>query len=154
MQYVRGPEGKIYWLTYGNGGQIIRLDHDGERRLSARASAEPSAVERGTATHLFADVAQVGDAVVSVRADLQALGGAADQPLFNDGSHGDAVAGDDRWSFLVNISPGAALGASTVPVVVSDTEGQVVSLNVSVTVQGVADTDSDGLSITARRRSV
>ena len=145
VQYVRGPEGRIYWLTYGNGGQIIRLDHDDERRLSANASAEPSAVERGSATHLFVDV-EVGDAVVSVRADLQAIGGAADQPLFNDGSHGDAVAGDDRWSLLVNIPPGAALGASTVPVVVSDTEGQVVSLNVSVTVQGVADTDSDGLS--------
>ena len=32
------------------------------------------------------------------------------------------------------------------PVVVSDSEGHVVSLNVAVTVQGEADTDNDGLS--------
>ncbi len=80
------------------------------------ARAEPAALEAGTPYTLTARVADAGDGVGDVLADLSATAGAALARMYDDGpggGHGDAVAGDGTYSLLATVpvgSPGGAHG--------------------------------------------
>ena len=62
---------------------------------------------------------------LQVRANLTAVGGPASQALFDDGSNGDAVAGDGVYSLSWTIPLGTAPGLNVVvPVTVSDAQSR------------------------------
>jgi hypothetical protein len=57
---------------------------------------------------------------LTVTGDLSAIGGSASQSFFDDASHGDAVAGNNVFSFAAFIPAGTAVGAKSLPIAVSD----------------------------------
>ncbi len=71
---------------------------------------------------------------VAVTADLSSIGGSATQQLFDDGSNGDVTASDGTYSFNATIAGGTALGAKTLPVVVTDVQNRMVSASIALSV--------------------
>lgn len=68
----------------------------------------------------------------TVTADLSSVGGSATQPLFDDGTNGDATAGDKTYSFKTTItSPAATL---SIPVTVVDNTAATASGTIALTV--------------------
>src|SRR5262249_9564885 len=66
------------------------------------ASASPSSVQAGTATLLLVTVtpgANPPSTGLAVSGDLSAIGGAASQPFYDDGTHGDVAVGDNIFTF-------------------------------------------------------
>ena len=74
---------------------------------------------------------------VAVSADLTGLGGTTAQAFYDDGSHGDATAGDLIFSYAATVSLSAGGGAKTLPVSLSDAEGRSGSTGIAVTVVAV-----------------
>jgi uncharacterized protein len=73
--------------------------------------ATPALLTQGETTLLTVAVTPGTDPVstgITVSCNLSTIGGAADQALFDDGTNGDQVAGDDTFSFAtIDTSPGA-----------------------------------------------
>jgi hypothetical protein len=83
---------------------------------------------------------------VVVFADLSAIGGLSVQPLYDDGSHGDEVPGDDVHSFEAQVSEGASPGVN-LPYSLQDAEGRIATGAVFLPIApscGSADFDGDG----------
>jgi hypothetical protein len=58
-----------------------------------------------------------------VTVDLTQIGGAAPQQFYDDGTHGDLVAGDNVFSFEATIDPGTPIGATlSLPITISDAQ--------------------------------
>ena len=72
---------------------------------------------------------------LAVSADLTAIGGSADQALFDDGTHGDAAGGNNVFSFQATVAAGTPGGAKSLPVGIGDAEGRtgVASIDLTVT---------------------
>ena len=71
----------------------------------ATATATPATLAAGGSFVLAADVVDMGDGIGAVVANLESLGGPDEAPLFDDGdpAHGDAVAGDGRYSLQCTV---------------------------------------------------
>jgi len=72
---------------------------------------------------------------VAVSADLSAIGGSATQQFYNDGTHGDAVAGDSIFSFSATVQSGTSPGSKSFPVTVTDAQSRSSLGTISLTVQ-------------------
>jgi len=58
-----------------------------------------------------------------VTVDLTQIGGAAPQQFYDDGTHGDLVAGDNVFSFEATIDPGTPIGSTlSLPITISDAQ--------------------------------
>ncbi len=68
-----------------------------------------------------------------VTADLSSLGGSSTQQLYDDGTHGDATRGDNRFSFRAVISAGTPSGKKTLPVTVTDAQGRKSTSSIQLT---------------------
>ncbi len=102
------------------------------------ANANPATAAPGAKVLLTATVAPGANPAstgLAVTGDLTALGGAATQPFFNDGTNGDAAAGDNIFSYDATVAQGTANGAKSIPVTVTDAQGRSGNATVSVTVQ-------------------
>lgn len=87
-------------------------------------SASPSSLGAGDSTLLTVVVVpgiNPESTELAVVADLSAIGGSATQALFDDGSHGDATAGDLTFSFSTTLGA-VAPGTLALPFVVSDSQ--------------------------------
>jgi len=71
---------------------------------------------------------------IAVLADLTAIGGSATQQFYDDGTHGDAVAGDNVFSFRATISSGTPSGAKTIAVAISDAQSRTATTTIRLTV--------------------
>jgi hypothetical protein len=71
---------------------------------------------------------------LTVTADLSSIGGSATQQLFDDGSNGDAVAGDSVYTYTVTAPGGQTLGSHSIPVSVTDAQGRGASASASVAI--------------------
>jgi len=60
---------------------------------------------------------------ISVAGNLTAIGGAAAQTLYDDGTHGDATPGDLVFSFSATVGTAAA-GPKSLPITISDAQGR------------------------------
>ena len=65
---------------------------------------------------------------LSVIADISAIGGTTGQVFYDDGTHGDQVAGDDTFTFATAVAPGTSPGAKSMPALVGDAQGGTPSL--------------------------
>src|SRR5690606_37533270 len=85
---------------------------------------------------------------LSVTADLSAIGGAASQAFYDDGSHGDETAGDLRFSFQATVAAGTTPGPRNLPVSVEDDEGRSAATSIALSVVaevGIAEIQGTGV---------
>jgi predicted extracellular nuclease len=115
---------------------------------TATAALSPSSVQAGEGFTLRVTVvpgtnpASTGLVVI---ADLQAIGGAANQPLYDDGTHGDAVAGDKVFSLATSVAAGTSAGNKALGIGVGDDQLRSASLAATLSVvQLVAIHDVQG----------
>ena len=104
---------------------------------SATASFSPSSAQVGEATLLRVTVvpgtnpASTGLAVV---ADLSPIGGSATQSLFDNGSNGDLVAGDNIFSYSATVTAGTTAGTKVIGIGVADDQLRADSLTANLSV--------------------
>lgn len=109
----------------------------GATPLYALGFAGPAALAAGERTLLVVDVTPgTGPAStgLSVTVDLTPLGGTADQAFYDDGTHGDRVAGDHRFSYLATLPAGLPLGPLNLNATATDAEERFASTSLAVSV--------------------
>ena len=100
-------------------------------------AASPASVPAGGSTLLTVTVTPGTDPAstgLAVACNLTAIGGSATQALVDDGTHGDATAGDDVFSFAATAA--ASPGATSLPCTVSDAQGRSNAVAIALTVEG------------------
>jgi hypothetical protein len=116
----------------GNGG--------GPRGVGA---ANPSTVNPGGSTLLTVQVLSSANAPsknlrmtaeVIVAADLTAIGGLANQSFYDDGTHGDATAGDNTFSFQATVAATTSTGNKSLPVTITDVQAGTGSTSIALAV--------------------
>lgn len=106
---------------------------------SGAGAADPDAVFPGDPTLLTVTVTPGTDPAstgLGVSADLTAIGGANPQSFYDDGTHGDATAGDNVFSFGATISAATAPGAKSLPVTITDAQARTGRTSIALTVKG------------------
>jgi predicted extracellular nuclease len=106
----------------------------------ATATASPSTLFTGDQTSLTVEVTSPADVVssgITVSADLSSIGGSNPQILYNDGTHGDATAGDNTFSFDITVSADTTTGTKSLPFTVSDDNGRSGSAAIGLTVYAI-----------------
>ncbi len=109
----------------------------GSPTLFASIGASPSTVAPGGTTFITVNVQPATEPPstgITVTGNFANIGGPASQPLFDDGSNGDAVSGDGIYSFLATVAVETSGGIFPVTVQVSDAQGRTVNLSVNITV--------------------
>ena len=71
---------------------------------------------------------------MAVTADLSAIGGSGPQQFYDDGTHGDAVAGNNTFSYAAVLSPAVAAGGKIVNFSVQDSQGRSGTGSISLSV--------------------
>ena len=100
-------------------------------------AANPASVSAGGTTLLTVSTTpgtNPSSAIVSVAADLSAIGGSSTQPFFDDGSNGDATPGDGIYSFSATVTAGTASGAKTLPATITDALARAGSASIALSV--------------------
>jgi hypothetical protein len=99
--------------------------------------ADPSTVEPGGVTRLLV-AATPGtypqSTSITVSCDLSSIGGPSSQSLYDDGTHGDAAAGDAVFNYEALVAEGTAPGSKSLAVVVADAEGRSSGAEIALTV--------------------
>ncbi|MGH9769211.1 MAG: lamin tail domain-containing protein [Blastocatellia bacterium] len=72
---------------------------------------------------------------LQVTGNLTAIGGADAQQFFDDGTNGDDTAGDNVFSFQIQVALNTTPGAKTLPINIGDAQSRTGSLNINLTVQ-------------------
>jgi uncharacterized protein len=91
------------------------------------AQASPSNVAPGASTLLTVGVTpgtNPASTGLAVTADLTPIGGAAAQPLFDNGTNGDVTANDKTFSYLATVAAATPTGNKTLNVTISDAEAR------------------------------
>ncbi|MGE3275210.1 MAG: lamin tail domain-containing protein [Vicinamibacterales bacterium] len=105
--------------------------------LSVTGSTAPSSVAVGDDLLVLASVAPGSSPTstgLQVIGNLSAVGGLVDQPFFDDGTHGDAVAGDLVYSIGLTVPAFIAPGVKSVTVDVTDAQFRGASDAFDITV--------------------
>jgi len=100
-------------------------------------TADPAAVTAGGTVTFMVDVTDAGDGIGDVLLDLSPLGGSRFQRMVDDGTNGDASAGDGTYSHLYMVDPQTSSGEYRVNV--SARDGSNISsadTTISFTVEG------------------
>jgi predicted extracellular nuclease len=116
------PHNSTYGSTTGN--------------LSATGLATPSTVTSGNPVLLTVTVTPATSPAstgIGVTANLSAIGGSATQRFYDDGSNGDATAGDNVFSFAVTPIVSTSTTVS-LPVTITDLESGHATTSISFTV--------------------
>ncbi len=100
-------------------------------------AATPNTVEAGGSTLLTVAVrpgANPASTGLAVSVDLAPIGGGSGQPLFDDGTHGDAAAGDGTFSFDATVDPATTAGTKSLAAAITDEQGRSGSASIALTV--------------------
>ena len=113
------------------------------------ASSSATSIPAGGAFALMAEVAHPeGRKVVDrVVVDLTSVGGPSETPLYDDGTRGDAIAGDGIYAGYVQIPLLATTGSKTISIVAYDIDGNrndPTGSAATVTVTVTSTSSSDG----------
>lgn len=104
---------------------------------SVTGAANPSAVAQGGSVTLTATVSPglvPNSTGLAVTADLTAIGGSATQQLFDDGSNGDAVIGNNVFTFQTTVPAVTTTGNKSLALTVTDAQARSGSGTISLTV--------------------
>lgn len=116
----------------------------GGTTLFAAMNGNPTTVSPGQDTLLYVTVVPAAtppSTGITVTGDLTNIGGSASQAFFDNGTNGDAAAGDNVFSFLANVPLGTSGGVKNVTAVAADAEARSVNLNVNITVNAPLPND-------------
>lgn len=105
--------------------------------LAGTGMAEPSTVRPGEAPLLMVAVTPAtgpSSSGVQVKADLVSIGGSATQAFYDDGTNGDAVAGDGVYSYRPTVPTTTAPGSKSLAVTISDAQTRTASTTIGLTV--------------------
>jgi Big-like domain-containing protein/lamin tail-like protein len=105
---------------------------------SGTGAASPNTLSAGGSTLLMVSVTPGTNPIstgMTVTTDLSAIGGSGIQPFFDDGTHGDAVAGDNIFSFQATVAPGTAPGGKTLPATIADAQSRSAVAAITLTIQ-------------------
>ena len=100
-------------------------------------AANPSAVAQGASVVLTGTVSPglvPNSTGLAVTGDLSMIGGSATQQFFDDGTNGDAVAGNNVFTFTFIVPAVTTTGAKTLPLSVTDAQARSGSGSISLTV--------------------
>jgi hypothetical protein len=101
-------------------------------------AASPAAVTAGGSTLLTVAVtpgANPPSTLITVTGDLEEIGGSATQTFYDDGTNGDAVAGNNVYSYGATVAPGTAPGSKSLPVSIVDAEERISVVTIGLTVE-------------------
>lgn len=101
-------------------------------------SANPNSVQGGNPTLLTVNVTPGSNPVstgIGVVGDLSSIGLSSSQQFFDDGTHGDAVANDNVFTFQAAVPASATPGAKSLPITISDAQSRTSTTNISLTIQ-------------------
>ena len=102
--------------------------------ITAVGTASPATISLGSTTLLTVRVTPGTNPVstgVTVSANLSAIGGSSSQPLYDDGTNGDAIAGDNTYSYLATPS---SSGSFSLPATAMDSQARTASTSISLSV--------------------
>lgn len=105
--------------------------------LVAVGSANPPVITTNQAVLLTVAVTPAGNPAntgIAVTANLTPIGGSAAQIFYDDGTHGDATAGDRVFSFNVTVPSNTSPGSLTLNASITDAQGRSVSPKIALTV--------------------
>jgi DNA/RNA endonuclease G (NUC1) len=105
--------------------------------FSVAGLATPATVAQGASVSLTATVTPAlgpPSTVITVNGDLSAIGGSATQQFFDDGSNGDAVAGNNVFTFQLVVPAATATGVKSLPLSAADAQARTASGSISLTV--------------------
>jgi uncharacterized protein len=108
----------------------IQIGTGGAVPLSVTGAANPVLVNAGSPVLLTAAVTPAtnpNSTNITVTGNLSAVGGNANQQFFDDGTNGDATAGDNVFSYSYLVPANAAGGARSVPVTATDAQNRTAS---------------------------
>lgn len=109
---------------------------------AAAGNASPSSLAGGDGTLLTVAVtpgANPASTGLTVQADLGAIGGSASQAFFDDGTNGDAVAGDLVFSWQAIVAASTPAGPVALPVAIADAEGRNAAASIALSVVARVD---------------
>lgn len=98
-------------------------------------TATPNTVNIGEQTLLRVVVTPGSDPVstgITVTGNLSAIGGSTSQAFFDNGTNGDATAGDNIFSYATTVSSGT--GAVSIPVTVADAESRSSATSIGLSI--------------------
>ncbi|MEZ4732943.1 MAG: ExeM/NucH family extracellular endonuclease [Caldilineaceae bacterium] len=113
---------------------------------SGLGAANPGSVLAGDNTLLTVAVTPGSNPTSSgltVTGDLSAIGGAAAQSFFDDGSNGDVTSGDNIFSFSAQVSAATAAGAKSLSITIADAEARNGNTIIALTVQAPLSSPAD-----------
>ena len=97
---------------------------------SGVGAANPNSVQAGNSTLLTIGVTpgtNPASTGLAVAANLSAIGGATTQQFFDDGTHGDLVAGDNVFSFQAAVPANTSAGSKNIPATITDAQSRTGS---------------------------
>lgn len=115
----------------------IVVTSGGTLPLSGVGSATPNTVNTGGSSLLKVTVnpaTNPGSTGIAVVADLSPIGGSAAQQFFDDGTNGDATAGDNVFSYLAAIPQDTTTGSYSLSASITDAEARSASTSILLTV--------------------
>jgi uncharacterized protein len=104
---------------------------------SGAGAANPASVIQGGTTLLTVLVtpgANPTSTGIVVTGNLSGIGGSATEPFFDDGTNGDATAGNNTFSFSTIVTVTTAPGTKTLPISISDAQGRSGSATITLIV--------------------
>ncbi|PYQ32335.1 MAG: hypothetical protein DMF57_13460 [Acidobacteria bacterium] len=131
-------------LTNVSGANVIRgqgigtiTNDDTSQPPTGVAAANPTTVRVGDATLLTVTVTpgtKPTSTGITVTGNLSAIGGSTTQTLYDDGTNGDATAGDNIFSYNATVSPSSTTGTKTLTFTMSDAQSRSSNASTSVKV--------------------
>lgn len=109
---------------------------------TATAFAIPNILDAGSPTTLMASIhlpANSTSTGIGVTADLSSIGGGSQVSLFDDGTHGDATAGDNIFTLATTVAPGTSGGLKSLPAIVFDAQGRSNQTLIAISINAPLD---------------
>ncbi len=116
----------------------------GNTQISATGSANPNTVVPGGTTLFRVAVSPATtppSTGITVTGNLTNVGGSATQTFYDDGTNGDATAGDNIFSFQYTIPANLGGGTTSVSTIVSDAQGRTASPSIGITISAALAND-------------
>ncbi len=94
---------------------------------SGTGAANPNSIQAGASTLLTVTVTggtNPASTGLAVSADLTTIGGSPTQQFFDNGTNGDAIAGDNIFSFLATVASNTTPGSKSLTATITETQGR------------------------------
>ena len=121
---------------------LVQCSGGGPTSLAGFGSASPSSVAPGGLTLLTVSVIPASSPAstgITVNANLTNIGGSATQQLFDDGTNGDATAGDNVFSYFASIPAGVSGGIKSNLVSIADAQAHTATTTINITITAPPD---------------